>query len=68
MQANVGDHIVVKGHKVGDPDRDGQVLEVRGDDGGSPYYVRWSDGTEGLIYPGSDAMVARPAGRKRTTN
>ncbi|MGH9135436.1 MAG: DUF1918 domain-containing protein [Acidimicrobiales bacterium] len=57
MQANVGDRIVIKGHKVGDPEREGEVLETRGPDGGSPYLVRWTDGTEGLIYPGSDATV-----------
>jgi hypothetical protein len=57
MQANTGDRIVIKGHKVGQPERQCEVLEVRGSDGGSPYYVRWDDGTEGLIYPGSDATV-----------
>jgi Domain of unknown function (DUF1918) len=57
MQANVGDHIVIKGHKVGDPERQCEVLEARGPDGGSPYFVRWTDGSEALIYPGSDAVV-----------
>ena len=69
MQANTGDRIVIKGHRVGQPDRQCEVLEARGSDGGSPYYVRWDDGTEGLIYPGSDATVApAPPRRRRNSN
>jgi hypothetical protein len=59
MQAKAGDRIVVKGHRIGEPDRDCLVLEVRGQEGGSPYLVRWADdGHEGLYFPGSDAVVA----------
>ncbi len=58
MKAAVGDKIVVKGHRVGEPDRDAEVLEVHGTDGGPPYLVRWSDdGHEGLYFPGSDATT-----------
>lgn len=58
MQARVGDRIVIRGHRVGQPLRDGEVLEVRGPDGGPPYIVRWEDnGHETLFFPGSDADV-----------
>ena len=58
MQATVGDRIVAQGHRMGQPDRDGEVLEVHGADGEPPYVVRWSDtGEEGLFFPGSDASV-----------
>lgn len=58
MKVAVGDKIVVKGHRVGEPDRDAEVLEVHGADGGPPYLVRWSDdGHEGLYFPGSDATA-----------
>jgi hypothetical protein len=57
MQARVGDRIVVEGRSVGNARRDGEVIEVRGDDGGPPYVVRWSDGHEGLTFPGPDAHV-----------
>jgi len=58
MEANVGDRIVIKGHHVGEPDRDAEVIEVHGQQGGPPYVVRWSDdGHEGTFFPGPDATV-----------
>lgn len=58
MRANVGDRIVIKGHHTGEPDRDCEVLEVRGPEGAPPYRVRWGDtGHEALFFPGSDAAV-----------
>lgn len=58
MYAAVGDRLVVHGLHVDDPERDGEILEVRGDNGGPPYVVRWSDsGHEGLVFPGPDAVV-----------
>jgi hypothetical protein len=57
MQARVGDRIIVEGRSVGNARRDGEVIEVRGDDGAPPYVVRWSDGHEGLTFPGPDAHV-----------
>ena len=58
MRAEIGDRIVVRGHHIGEPDRDAVVLDVGGPDGGPPYRVRWAnDGHVGLFFPGSDATV-----------
>ena len=58
MHANPGDRIIIKGHNVGDHDRDGEVLEVHGADGTPPYLVRWSEnGHESLFFPGPAARV-----------
>lgn len=58
MKAQVGDRLVVKGHHLSDPDRDGEILEVRGEEGAPPYLVQWSeDGHVGLVFPGPDAVV-----------
>jgi hypothetical protein len=58
MQAHVGDKLVIKGHHLGERDRDALVLEVHGADGAPPYLVRWADdGHEGLLFPGSDAVI-----------
>ncbi|HET9075830.1 MAG TPA: DUF1918 domain-containing protein [Acidimicrobiales bacterium] len=57
MQAQAGDRIVIKGHHVGEPERDCEILEVRGQNGEPPYVVRWEDGHQGLFFPGPDASV-----------
>lgn len=58
MQAEVGDRLIIKGHHIGEPDRDAEILEVRGADGGPPYVVRWEDsGHETVFFPGADAVV-----------
>lgn len=57
MHAKVGDRLVVESSKVDSPKHEGQVVEVRGTDGGPPYLVRWADGHEGLVFPGPDAHV-----------
>ena len=57
MHARVGDSLVAESNKVDAPSRHGEIVEVRGEDGAPPYVVKWSDGHEGLVYPGSDAHV-----------
>ena len=58
MHASTGDRIIIKGHRIGEPDRDCEVLETRGPDGTEPFLVRWGDsGHEALFFPGSDAFV-----------
>ncbi|MGC4112067.1 MAG: DUF1918 domain-containing protein [Nocardioides sp.] len=66
MFAAVGDRLVIHGQRLGAPERDGEILEVRHADGSPPYLVRWSDsGHEALVFPGPDATVQhfQPPGR-----
>ena len=62
MKAHVGDRIILAGTRVDDPVRDGEVLEVKGSDGGAPYTVKWSDGHTGLVYPGPGAVMKVESG------
>lgn len=58
LTAVVGDRLIIRGHRVGEPDRDAEIIEVRGAEGGPPYLVRWDDdGHESLLFPGTDAVV-----------
>jgi hypothetical protein len=57
MQAKVGDRLVVESNRVDAPRREGEILEVRGENGKPPFVVRWNDGHEGLAYPGPDAHI-----------
>jgi len=68
MDVKPGDHLLVRGHTVSQPDRNAEVLKVLGANGGPPYQVRWAeDGHEGLFFPGSDALIekAPKSGKKR---
>lgn len=58
LSASIGDRLVIRGHRTGEPDRDGEIIRVDGKDGGPPFLVRWSDdGHESLFFPGSDAHI-----------
>lgn len=58
LEARQGDLLIVRGRRVNIPDREAEILEVRGEGGRPPYLVRWSDdGREGLVFPGSDAKI-----------
>jgi Domain of unknown function (DUF1918) len=57
MRAEVGDVLHVRGRTVGTPERQGQVVEVRGSNGAPPYLVRFDDGHETLLYPGADCEL-----------
>ncbi|GAA4089923.1 DUF1918 domain-containing protein [Nonomuraea soli] len=57
MNATVGDRLLVHGHVVGQRNRSGEIIEIRGPDGGPPYLVRFDDGHTGLVYPGPDAVI-----------
>jgi hypothetical protein len=41
--------------------RYGEIIETRGPGGAPPYLVRWSDGHEGLYFPGVDARLTSTA-------
>lgn len=61
MKAQPGDVVVVHGHKVGETDRVGRVVEVRGPKGDPPYLVEWEGSAhQHLYFPGDDAEV-RPS-------
>lgn len=58
LRARPGDRLVIRGHRLGEHERDGEILEALGENGGPPFRVRWSDtGAEALLFPGSDAYV-----------
>lgn len=61
-----GDVVVISGHRVGAHERLGEILEVLGEAGRPRYRVRWDDGSETVLHPGSDAAIRRPrSGPKR---
>ena len=57
MRALPGDHIILATPTVEGALREGEVIETRGADGQPPYLVRWTDGHEGLLYPGPGSVL-----------
>ena len=64
MQATVGDRLRVRGSVVGQPERTGEIVEVRGAGGEPPYLVRFEDDHTALMFPGPDAVVEHPRKRR----
>ena len=62
MKAQVGERLLFHGQRVGSADHSGAVIEVRGQDGAPPYLVRFDDGHEGLVFPGTDCQVVHATG------
>lgn len=56
-RAEVGDLVVVHGHRLGESSRTGEILEVLGTAEHEHYRVRWEDGHESVFTPGSDAVI-----------
>jgi hypothetical protein len=52
----VGDRLVVRAHRQGQLEQDAEILEVLSGERAA-YRVRWSDGRESIIYPGTDVFV-----------
>lgn len=58
LTAAPGDRLVVRPHRVGEPERDAEILETGGPEGAPPFVVRWSEtGRESKVFPGPDAFV-----------
>ncbi|AII10073.1 DUF1918 domain-containing protein [Rhodococcus sp. ACS1] len=60
MHVAVGDRLHVQGRVVGVHETTAEVVEVHGENGEPPYLVRYDDGHEALVFPGSDAWVEHP--------
>ncbi len=62
--AEVGDLIVIAGHRVGESERIAEILEVLGELTNEHYRVRWDDGRESVYFPGSDATIKHATHRR----
>ena len=65
FRGQIGDLVVIEGHRVGQGQRIGEVLEVLGEPGHEHYRVRWEDERETVFYPSNDAIIQHSE-RKKT--
>ena len=66
MTGKPGERIEVESEAVGQPTREGEILEVIQGEVGIRYRVRWSDGHESVFSPsgGAAKIVAAAAGAR----
>jgi hypothetical protein len=57
MRASVGDRVVIHGRIVGATERAGEVIEIRGHGDNPLLVVRYDDGHEAILSPGSDCEI-----------
>jgi hypothetical protein len=67
MTARAGDRIIIESERVGQHDREGEILEVIEASYGTRYRVRWEDGRESTLRPsaGSARIVSATKPRRR---
>jgi hypothetical protein len=68
MTGKVGDRVVLESERVGQPTREGEILEVIKGQVSVRYRVKWTDGHESVFTPsfGSATIVAgKPTRKKR---
>ncbi len=57
MKASVGDRVIVHGRSVGSRELTGEVIEIRGHEETPLLVVRYDDGHEAILSPGSDCEI-----------
>jgi len=68
MHGDIGDWLVVKGTKLDDHYRRGEIVGLVHADGLPPFYVHWLDnGRTTLFFPGPDAYVEHHEKIRRTS-
>ncbi|HKF15685.1 MAG TPA: DUF1918 domain-containing protein [Candidatus Dormibacteraeota bacterium] len=65
MEVKVGDRIGVESKRVGQPMREGVILEVLSSASSIHYRVRWADGHESVFFPSAGSLSIIPGGEER---
>jgi uncharacterized protein DUF1918 len=66
MTAKAHERIIVESEKVGQPAREGDVLEIIEASYGTRYRVAWDDGHESTIAPSAGSARIVPAAKSPT--
>ncbi len=65
MIAKPGDRLVIESEKVGQPTREGEILEIIEASYGTRFRVRWDDGHESTIRPSAGSARVVPTGKPK---
>jgi Domain of unknown function (DUF1918) len=65
LRGQVGDLVIVEGHRVGEGRRVGEIMELLGEAGHEHYRVHWADDHESVFFPSSDSIIQKAEPRKK---
>jgi hypothetical protein len=65
FRGQIGDLVVIEGHRVRQGQRIGEILAVLGEPGHEHYRVRWEDERETVFYPSNDAIIQHAERKKK---
>jgi hypothetical protein len=68
MTGKIGDRVLLESERVGQPVREGEILEVVQGTTSVRYRVRWSDGHESVFTPSVGSARIVPRRRKKGTS
>jgi hypothetical protein len=51
--------VVIPPHRIGEPERIGEIVELLGEPGHARYHLRWDDGEEEIVYLPAHATIRR---------
>jgi hypothetical protein len=60
MELKQGDRIAVETERVGQPEREGEILQVIEGEVSLSYRIRWNDGHESLFTPAAGSVRMLP--------
>jgi hypothetical protein len=64
VKGSVGDRLILESERVGQPNREGEILEIRPVGDVVRYRVRWADGHESTIMPTAGSVRIVSEGKK----
>jgi hypothetical protein len=64
MEGSVGDRLILESERVGQPNREGEILEIRPVGDVVRYRVRWDGGHESTIMPAAGCVRIVSEGKK----
>lgn len=67
MTGKPGDRILIESEQVGQPTREGEILEVIQGEAGVRYHVRWADGHETVFTPSGGSASFLPGTKGRSS-
>jgi hypothetical protein len=67
MNAKPGDLITIEAEHVGQPEREGEILEVIHGPLAVSYRIKWQDGRETMLTPAAGSARVLPKPAKRST-